>query len=77
MFREMVLKIIVFFFAYIPDKINYQRVGRIKFIYMTIEVICVCNQLFLEIISKIKLYTDIYMHMQMMTHYLFQLLNRV
>ena len=77
MFREMVLKIIVFFFAYIPDKINYLRVGRIKFIYMTIEVTCVCNQLFLEIISKIKLYTDIYMHMQMMTHYLFQLLNRV
>ena len=38
-------KIIVFFFAYIPDKINSLRAGRIKFIYITIEVIRVCNQL--------------------------------
>ena len=36
-----------------------------------------CNQLFLKIISKIKLYTDIYMHMLMMTHYLFQLLRTI
>ena len=35
----------LFFFAYIPDKINYLRVGRIKFIYITIEVMhCTCLQ---------------------------------
>ena len=28
----------LFFFAYITDKINYLRVGRIKFIYITMEV---------------------------------------
>ena len=75
--RNKQIKIIVFIFAYTPEKTNYLRVGRIKFIYITIEVISLCNQLFLKIISKIKLYTDIYMHMQRMTHYLFQLLNRV
>ena len=45
MFREMAIKIVVFFFAYIPDKIKYLGVGRIKFIFITIEVIRVCNQL--------------------------------
>ena len=30
---------ILFFFANIPDKINYLRVGRIKFIYIKIEVV--------------------------------------
>ena len=39
MFREMVIKLyILFFFDYIPDKINYLRVGWINFIYITIEV---------------------------------------
>ena len=33
----------LFFFAYIPDKISYLRVGKIKFIYITIEVMhCTC-----------------------------------
>ena len=68
-------KIKLFFFAYIPDKINYLRFGRIKCIYITIEVIRVCNQLFfLKIISKNQIV--FYMHMQTMTHYLFQLLDR-
>ena len=37
MFREMLIKLYFFYFAYIPDKIIYLRVGRIKFIYITIE----------------------------------------
>ena len=38
MFREKVIKSSYFFFAYIPDKINYLRFGRIKFIDITMEV---------------------------------------
>ena len=29
---------ILFCFAYIPDRFNYIRVGRIQFIYITIDV---------------------------------------
>ena len=33
----------LFFYAYITGKNNYLRVGRIKFIYITIEVMhCTC-----------------------------------
>ena len=42
------------FFAYIPNRINYLRVGRIKFIYITIYVMhytCL-KQLFLKRMSK-------------------------
>ena len=38
MVRKVVIESYYFFCAYIPDKINYLRVGRIKFIYITIEV---------------------------------------
>ena len=81
MFREMVIKL-YYYFAYIPDKINYLRVGWIKFIYSTIEFMHytlarVCNQLyFKDNLKKNKLFTDFYMHMQMMIHYLLQLVNR-
>ena len=59
---------ILFFFAYIPDRINYLRVGNtIDFMHYT----CLLSVIFSRECLQIKLYTDIDMHMQMITHYLF------
>ena len=65
---------IQFSFAYIPDRINNLRVGRINFdiCYIRYYELYVCVvRYFKETVSKIKLFTDIFMRMQRVAHYLF------
>ena len=65
---------IQFNFAYISDRINNIRNGKIKFDTLTLDSMhntCLKSVNFERDCLKITVYTDIYMHMQMVTHYLF------
>ena len=62
MLREMVIKLFCFL-AYIPDKINYLRVGRIKFIYITTEVMhytCLLSVIFKDNLKNWIVYWHLY-----------------
>ena len=65
---------IQFPFAYIPDRIKHVRLVRINFDicyirYYALNVSVISY--FKDTVSKIKLYTDIFMRKQRVTHYLF------
>ena len=65
---------IQFSFTYIPDRINHLRVIIINFDICYIRYYALYVSVisyFKETVSKIKLYTDIFMPMQRVTRYLF------
>ena len=55
----------ILYFAYIPDRINYLRIGRINVLYSTIDyvMLCIihaCNQSFLKRMSNHQI---VYLHL--------------